>query len=463
MQSYQSFEPTLQSRTNPDVYKAALFAAQERVYAKSPPAVSTPELRFDQAVFEQPMGNENRNSPRETTAAAHINSGALTAAAGAVSSRRRTESAPTKPIFHSDSAAALAAATISHQASQDARNVLSDLEPSIEASRIHHIARANVRLYTSTPPVEIEVAEQKHRDTLRAAAISMAKDMYATSTAARLEVDETSYASIAAQNRLSHRFSQSQFSWTPGDEYNVAQQRTPNLHEAAQKIAAEKLAKMQENDLYNKQQYYGTASSPKSRQLLTRRLKRRTSSEGDASLIDWERSERIRNQMSSLQNRMQEVDEKKSQDRAYLMDVARKNVTATIHNMDEKVYAHTGKPSPKMQREWEEKAQERAKRESELRMTNFGRVSVGGQKYMDQTDVEAIARSRIQPTLDEISNRAEEQRAREVEQRLDKERKQQLSELDRSRQAEIRAEDKRQNGENGRISCFENIIPNNIY
>jgi Eisosome protein 1 len=391
------------------------------------------------------MTGKTRRDSRDTPAAApQINPGALTAATGAISNRQRTESAPVKPAFHPDAAYALTAATLSHRASQDARNVLSDLDPAMETARIHHIARTNVQLYTSTPPVAIEVEEQKHKDTLRAAAISMAKDMYAASaaTATKDEPDGADHASTAAQKRISHRYSHSQFSWAPGDEYNVAP-RTPNLHEAAQKLASEKLAKMKKNDLQNQQQYYGTASSPKSRQTLTRRLRRRTSSDGDASEVDWERSKQIRNQMTSLQSRLHQIDEKKTQDRADLMEIARKNVHARIHDMDEKVYAHTGKASPNMQREWEEKANERATQESDVRMTGFSRVSVGTQQYMDQTEVEAIARSRIQPTLDEISNRAEEQRAREVESKLEQDRKQRKQEIDREREADLRAEEKK--------------------
>ncbi|KUL83666.1 hypothetical protein ZTR_11062 [Talaromyces verruculosus] len=447
VRSYQAPEPAPPKQPNPDVYKAALLAAKDRVYTASPPAVTTPELKFDKAVFENIRSDKGRAPQRDSAPALQYSPGALTAATGAVSNRRRTESAPSKPMFHPDASAALTAATISHRASQDAyysRNVLSDLDPGMEAARIHHIARTNVQLYTATPPVEIEVEEQRYKDTLRAAAVSMARDMYASAAAAKEEPsDGTDFASAAAQKRVSHRVSQSQFSWVPGDEYNATQQRpAPNLHEAAQKIAAEKLAKMQRNDLYNKQQYYGTAASPKSRQSFTRRLRRRTSSDGDVSEIDWQRSERIRHQMSSLQSRVNAIDEKKSKDRADLMEIARKNVHAAIHDMDEKVYADTGKPSPNMQREWEEKAQLRAKQESEARLTNFGRVSVGGDKYMDQTEVEAIARSRIQPTLDEIDNRVEEQRAREVEERLEQERRQRRLETDRAREAQIRAEEK---------------------
>lgn len=454
VRSYQHAEPVPAKQPNPDVYRAALLAARDRVYGgiTSPATVTTPELKFDKAALDNIMSDKNSRAAqgKSTEPALQFSPGALTAATGAVSSnRRRTESAPTKPFFHLDSAAALTAATISHRASRDIRNdVLNDLEPSMEAARIHHIARTNAQMYTATPPVEIEVEEQRHKDTLRAAAISMAKDMYAISVAKdQSPIDETGMASAAAQNRLSRRYSQSQFSWVAGDDHTVIQRTPPNLHEAAQKIAAEKLAKMQLDDFHNKQEYYGTnVANVKNRQFLARRLRRRTSSEGDASNVDWQRSERIRHQMSSLQSRVNAIDEKRTKDRADLMEIARKNVNATIQGMDEEVYERTGKASPNIQREWEEKAQLRAQQESESRMKQFGRVAIGGDKYMDETEVEAIARSRVQPTLDEIDDRVQEQRAREVEGQLEQERRQRRLATDRDREAQLKAEEKKQEG-----------------
>ncbi|KAL1965626.1 hypothetical protein VTN77DRAFT_5303 [Rasamsonia byssochlamydoides] len=438
VRGYQFAEPQPVSITSPEVYKAALTATRERIMAPSPP-VPAVDHGYDQYAAEQVMMAGGR-APQEP-AAVEIDPGALNAATGAVSGRRRrAESAPIKPQFRQEAAYALSAATISHRASLGA-DILGNLDPSMEAARIHHIAKTNVKLYTSSPPVEIEVAEQKHRDTLRAAAISMAKDMYAIAAAKEPELVRP--ASSLAQRRESRRLSQSQFSWTTGDERGVTRKPT-NLHEAAQKIAAEKLAKMQRTDLAYQQQYYGTAPTPRTR-LMTRRLRRRTSSDSDASRIDWERSVQIRNQMSSLQSRLHEIDEeKKRRDRAELMEIARRNVNAAIHDMDEQVYARTGKPSPSMQREWEEKAQERAKAESEARLATLGRIPIGGQRYIDEVDVEEIARSRIQPTLDEITDRVEEQKAREISQRLDEEWRQRLREIDRQREYDTREEEKRQ-------------------
>jgi hypothetical protein len=419
-------EPTPPPKIHPDVYKAALLAAQDRVITG--PASSNDARTQQSAAASHLMtnGTGTGRGARATTVVA-IHPGALTAASGAVAARRRprTESAPAKPVFNQDASYALTAATISHQASRTPEDVLHDLDPAIEAARIHHIAKSNAQLYTSTPQVGIEVEEKKHRDTLRAAAISMAKDMYATA-AAKTETDTAETAGSTAVNRQSRRLSQSQFSWISGEEQPVTRP-APNIHEAAQKIAAEKLAKMQQNELSNQKTYYGFG--PRPRPTLSRRFKRRTSSDGDVSSMDWERSEKIRNQMSSLQSRLHEVDEKKNKDRSNLMEIAQKNVNARIHDLDERVYARTGKPSPSMQREWEQKAQERAEAESSARMANFGRISVGGQKYMDEKEVEAIARARIEPTLNEINDRVEEKRAREIEDRLDRERSQRLSQL----------------------------------
>jgi hypothetical protein len=77
-------------------------------------------------------------------------------------------------------------------------------------------------------------------------------------------------------------------------------------------------------------------------------------------------------------------------------------------------------------------------------MVNVGRVHVGGGKYLDQSEIDAIAKTRLQPTLDEISDKAEKQRARDEEIRLEQERLRQEQETEKRRQAEIKRELKEQ-------------------
>lgn len=94
--------------------------------------------------------------------------------------------------------------------------------------------------------------------------------------------------------------------------------------------------------------------------------------------------------------------------------------------------------SPQQRELWERQARERAQRDSDARMINAGRVHVGGGKYFDQSEIDAIAKARLQPTLDDIADKAEKQRARDEEIRLEQERVKAEQEKEKLRQAEIK-------------------------
>ena len=73
-------------------------------------------------------------------------------------------------------------------------------------------------------------------------------------------------------------------------------------------------------------------------------------------------------------------------------------------------------------------------------------MHVGGGKYLDQAEVAAIARARLQPTLDEIADTAEKRRDRDEELRLEEEKRKRDIETERVRAAEAKAESKRIRG-----------------
>jgi hypothetical protein len=73
-------------------------------------------------------------------------------------------------------------------------------------------------------------------------------------------------------------------------------------------------------------------------------------------------------------------------------------------------------------------------------MINTGRIHVGGGKYMDQSEIDAIAQARLQPTLDDITDKAEKQRALDEENRLEQERIKAEALKEKQRQAEIKQE-----------------------
>ncbi|KAL8821584.1 MAG: hypothetical protein Q9223_000428 [Gallowayella weberi] len=358
------------------------------------------------------------------------NKRALMAATGAMSgNRRRAGSTPTVPPSYPDAAnsaanALKAATSVSRSAGRG--NQTKPQQPvssSINAARIHNAAVTNLsrEMYTANPPVAPEVEEKRRQEGLRAAAVSMAKQMYdiqqkAIDAAANDMKGDSHHAANSVQNR--------QPSMVSLDDPKPVPQYV-NLQEAAQKLAAERLAKMHDEHAAYRN-YYGATQPVQKRLSIRGRPRRRASSDGSTPKGDEERSRAIRSQMSLFKDELAQVDAKKRQtDRDALMAAAQRNVRASMTGMDERVFNETGKASPAMTEEWEAKAKARAKADSEVRMVNHGRVNIGGGKFLDQSEVDAIAAGRVQPTLDEIAAKAEKQRARDEElrqQQLERER-----------------------------------------
>lgn len=347
---------------------------------------------------------------------------ALMAATASVS-RKRGGSTPQKPAAlptsAADSAWALKAATQSHSAGVPHTDDFAPGDPGFEAARIQNMSKQNMnrQMYTAAPPVAIEVQEKQRQDMLRASAVAMARQMFAVQ---QKQIDEASRAAKADGRTAAGRVRDSTVtgsSGSAGDEMMYP----GNLEEAARKLAQERLSKIHDEHAEYRQ-YYG--QTPPQRSRLSMRLnRRRASSSAGADDSDEESSRRIKSQMSIFQSKLAEVDNKKrQQDRDSLLQLAHRNVDAQMRSMDDKVFQETGKASPAQMEVWEKAAREKAQRESDERMQNVGKVHIGGGKYLDQAEVEAIARARLQPTLDDITRKAEEQRARDEELRLERER-----------------------------------------
>jgi len=343
--------------------------------------------------------------------------------------RRRAGSTPTEPpALYPDAknsaANALKAATSVSRRGQPAPVAQASTGPPINAAKIHNAAVTNLsrEMYTSNPPVAPELEEKNRQAGLRASAIAMAQQMYNVQqraieqAAADTDRAESRYGAINAQNRPASVMS---------DESHAPPQYT-NLQEAAQKLAAERLAKLHDEHAAYRT-YYGTQGAQQSHKLSIRgRNRRRASSDGQVGEDDEERSKQIRNQMSLFTDKLAQVDNKKRQkDRDSLLAAAQRNVRASMTAQDEKVFNETGKVSPAMMAEWEAKAKAKAEAESSTRMVNHGKVNIGGGRYMDQSEVDAIAAAKVQPTLDEVTATAEKHRARDEEirqQQLERER-----------------------------------------
>ena len=420
---YPSPDAIYVAQPTPAGYRAASSAIWGRREVTSFPPAS-PDVKLDSDPV-QSANLQRRAGEREK---------ALRAATGAYNpSRRRAGTVPGKQPSVNQPLATSAAGE-SNKVQEPSEAPLDHLDSAMEASRIQHMSHPNAQLYTSSPHAALDSEEQRRRNVQRAAVVSMARDMYdITETKDEEQPGAAVYAAQRGQSRMG---SQRQ---RPKINPNALQQAI-SLQDAAHKRAQEKLAMMQDQTAAY-QEYYGTAPQPP--RTLTSR-KRRTSID-----TDMERSNEIRNQMSSLRTKLGAVDQQREKDRSLLLEAARKNVDATIHDMEMRVYEETGRAPPSVQKDWEDVAEEHMEQEQqqEAQQPQYpDRVNIGAEHYIDMADVEALARSRVQPTLDEINDHAEELKAKETEQRLDQEQKKRLQDIEQQREADLKAEEKKMKG-----------------
>lgn len=327
--------------------------------------------------------------------------------------------APAYPDSQNSAANALKAATASTR-QNDGWNSSSN-----QAARIVN-SKVDRGMYTSD--IHFESEDDRHQQALKASAMTMAKQLYAVQNRDAMLADPDGGAGEGAGLAMSRNAAAS----TTSPDIKLEAMRYIHLQEAAHKLAAERLAKIDkdgENARFREYYGYGGEEKPKRISRMSMRSnagrsgRKRASSEGADSIDsdDEEQAARIRTQMSQLHTGVGAVDAKKQQDdRARVMAAAEKRVSARLHDMDERVYADTGRVSQSMQEEWEAKARQRAEKDREERAQHPGKTHIGGGKFMDQAEIEAIAAARLKPTLDEISDNAEKRRARDEELRAEK-------------------------------------------
>jgi len=349
--------------------------------------------------------------------------GSLMAATGAMSAgRRRAQSIPNpvaKPETYPDeanaSSNALSAAT---SASRQKRKVPSENAGAVPWTNMPR------EMYTYNPPVAPEVNEKNRQDTLHASAVAMAKGMYTRQQAQFESVSNAQRGAAAAHGRKP--------SSSTLDSEEVQPMQFTNLQEAAQKLAQERLAKLHDEHAKNREyrDYYSggkdakresSASQASYRLSLRGRARRRASSDGDID-EDREQSNKIRAQMSLFSNNLSQVDEKKrAKDREALIAVAQANVTKRLSGMDEKVFKETGKASPALLSAWEVKAHAAAQAKSDARMEHHGMIHIGGGKFVNQSEIDAVAQRNVQPVLDEINEKAEISREKQEAAKMEQE------------------------------------------
>ncbi|KAK2629987.1 hypothetical protein QTJ16_000807 [Diplocarpon rosae] len=366
--------------------------------------------------------------------------GSLRAATGAMSSsRKKAEAAPRivpKPDTYPDesnaASNALMAATSASRASKRSDHSEGGAVPYTNMSR---------NMYTANPPVQPEIDEKNRADTLRASAVAMAQGMYAYQ---QKQIDQASahaHAQSGAAAAHGHRRTSSL------DSTEAAQPtRFNNLQEAAQKLAQERLAKLHDENAQNREyrDYYSSTSAAAPSRLSIRGRNRNRASSLSTFDEDQAQSDKIRAQMSQFSSNLDQVDAKKRQhDRDSLIAVAQRNVTKSMHGMDEKVLADTGKMAPSLLSEWEARSHAAAQANSASRMENHGKVHIGGGKFINQSEIDLVASRNIQPVLDEINEKAEAERERQAALKLEQETQQRNAAEKKAREKEQREIEKK--------------------
>lgn len=380
----------------------------------------------------------------------------LRAAKGAMAAstnrtRPRAKSTPTapQPPSYPDqanaAANALSAATTAHRPTHRQT-------PSTGETGAVPFTTMNRQMFTSHPPVKPEVDEQRRQDVIHASAVAMAKRMYNQQQRA---IDATKKAQAAAAASATTGNGPE----SPGASSEASSQPQPyvNLQEAAYKLAQDRLSKLHDEHQRSRdiQEYYGVGagstvtsgtgagSSPAKRGMsLRNKLRRRASSDG-AVVEDRRRSEHIRQQMSAFSTRLTEVDaQKRQRDRDAVLAAAQRNVRARLEGMDRQIAGDTGRPAPKLLSEWELKAHAAALSRSEARGRegegiHEGMIDVGGGKWVDPKMVEEVAARRVQPTLDEINEKAEKERERQLALKLEEEKRREDEEKRKAREREV--------------------------
>ncbi|KAM3509759.1 hypothetical protein MY10362_000433 [Beauveria mimosiformis] len=365
-------------------------AATQAFHASRPVSATTSGLTGGDTAATQAF-HTNRASTIQPNAQSSpgksIEHRSLAAAKGAMASSRLDSTRPTSTHKDHSTLEASAAASALSGAALAHRNSLMTHKPTIDEVGASPIANMNLNMFTSHPPVKIETDEERIHNT----AVQMARKMYQHQ---QKMLDQTK---DAQKDQKSTPFAGTYL----------------NLQDAAYKQAQDRLAKLHDEHQQNReaQEYYGNSSSPRRKFSMAKKLRRRANSDPDPD--DKVRSENIRQQMSMFSTKLSQVDtEKRAKDREALLAAAQRNVKARLQGMDEKVYNETGKRHSTMFTGWETKAQQAAQSRSDTRTQNYGKIDIGGGKFMTQEEVDAIAAKRLQPVLDDINEKAEAERER---------------------------------------------------
>ncbi|KEZ39724.1 hypothetical protein SAPIO_CDS9680 [Scedosporium apiospermum] len=272
-----------------------------------------------------------------------------------------------------------------------------ELSPSAESGAIPATA-LDRSMYTSHPPVSIEVEEKRRASEIHSSAVALARQAY------------LQQQKLAEQQAHDDAYSDDMRSST-----DLGQPEPVNLHEAAYKLAQERLEKLQEEFRKNRElQEQNTPDqipAPLHRVANALRIRHRSSSDSDLQLRRHNRTSRATAILPPLQSKADE--EQRRKDREAVLAAARKNVESQLRGIDESIYEETGKVPPCKLAEWAPRAEAIALAKVASEMPPPGKRDVGGGMYVAQDEIDAVAVRKVKPILREMDVRAEKEHERQ--------------------------------------------------
>ncbi|KAK2879505.1 hypothetical protein FQN49_000807 [Arthroderma sp. PD_2] len=338
---------------------------------------------------------------------------ARVAASGAMSTiRERVKSMANAPAGVSDLSEALSAATISHRISQHGRPAAErKVEFQLSPKKPYNPAITNSRreMYTSHPPVAITLEENRKRDTLQAAAVSMAQQMYAIMPKEDDTKDmETSSYTMDEPEAQTPRREDSQRGVVGGEPEVLPSEERDSTHR------------------------------PRSQYFAATKIRPRSSSTADSGRYFVSPAKRSWRQTWHGKQPVGRRDRAKEAQVAAAMSAARRNVNRILDDMDNHINNYHSRPSQAMMKEWERQANERVLANRESAAFDVGPEQLRGEeRLVPPRNVDDVARERVRPALHDIDDQVAARKSRRITDKLDEERYQRFMNSQRKRDKEV--------------------------
>ena len=359
---------------------------------------------------------------------------------------------------------ALSAASIASRPS--VKKKASELDESIVAipaysiDRVQKQAKLNAErdLYNAMSPTSQAIQDQNKSDIMRAASTAMSKKpkpdapltspqspgFYAHLPTTPKQVTEIETSNLNRRNSMAAAHSAHQNPRIEPEKPKRHVPYYPHLEEAAKRAAAERLARLEQEHQSGRGGVYSTSGA---RALMV------------GTTSDLAQSRKIKSDVARLQKNVAEVDrQRQAKDSMSLLAVAERNVKLQMDRQDDKIAEDQGRVPKHLQQEWDAKAKLMSAEYEKKRMAELdkhkGMIDMGGGLWYSEVDVERIARSNVQPILDEISEKAAAERARMEVIRLAKEKAERAKKDNAAKEAELKAEKKKSRGSPSILKCL---------